>query len=75
MNYTIAYIIGLLFTFFAASLVVALFSRFSDPTEPDTFGPLVGYALVWPIAVPLTAAGLLLLGIAMLAKKLAGDAE
>ena len=75
MNLLIIYIVGLLLTFFAASLVVAIYCRFYDPTEPETFGPLVGYALVWPITIPFTAAIVLLLGIAMLAKKLAGGAE
>ena len=75
MNVLIVYIVGFLLTFFAASFAVARYSCYRDPTDPGTFLLLVGYALVWPISVPWTAAGFLLLGIAMLAKKLAGGAE
>ena len=72
MNCLIVYIVVFLLTFFAASFAVARYSCCRDPTDPDTFLLLVGYALVWPISVPWTAAGFLLLGIAMLASELAG---
>jgi hypothetical protein len=72
VNLLIIYIVGLLLTFFAASFAIACWGGLYDPTEPETFLLLVGYALVWPISVPWTAAGFLLLGIAMLASELAG---
>lgn len=66
-----AYIAVFVFTFFAASFMMA---RCTDesPTEPTNFFMLVGLSLVWPMTLPLAGAGLLLLGIARLASALAG---
>ena len=75
MNVLIVYVVGFLLTFFVASLAVARCCRRDDPTDPDTFFPLVAFALAWPLMVPLTAAILLLLGIAMLAEELTGGAK
>ena len=70
----IVYIVVFLLTFFAASFAVARCSC-DDPTRPDTFLLLVASALAWPVTVPLIAAILLLMGIAILAKKLTGGAK
>ena len=71
----IIYVVVFLLTFFAASFAVARYCYGDDPTDPGTFFLLVGVALVWPVTVPLFAAIFLLMGIAMLAEKLAGGAK
>ena len=65
-----AYIAVFVFTFFAASFLVA---RCADesPTEPGNFLLLVGASLAWPITLPLAGAAFLLLCIARLAERLA----
>lgn len=70
----IVYIVVFLLTFFAASFAVVR-SSCDDPTHPDTFLLLVASALAWPVTVPLFAAIFLLMGIAMLAKKLSEGAK
>lgn len=75
MGLVVLYIVVFLLLFFAASFAVARWSREKDPTDPDTFLLLVGFALAWPVTVPLTAAIFLLMGIALLANKLAGGAK
>ena len=75
MNVLIVYVVGFLLTFFMASCAVARYCWHADPTDPETFFPLVAFVLVWPLTVPLTAAILLLLGIAMLAEELTGGAK
>ena len=67
----IAYIAVFVFTFFAASFLMAR-CTYESPTEPNNFFLLVGVSLVWPLTVPLAVAIFLLLGIASLAKRLAG---
>ena len=74
MGLVVLYIVLFLLLFFAASFAVARWSR-EDPTAPNTFLLLVGFALAWPVTVPLTAAIFLLMGIALLANKLAGGAK
>lgn len=69
-----AYIAVFLFTFFAGSFLVARSTHMS-PTEPTNFALLVGSLLVWPLALPLAGAIFLLIGIAMLAEKLAGGSK
>lgn len=71
----IVYVVGFLLTFFVASFAVARCCWCADPTDLDTFFLLVAFALARPLTVPLTAAILLLLGIAMLANGLAGGAK
>ena len=71
----IVYIVVFLLTFFAASFAVARYSCCDDPADPETFFLLVAFALMWPVMVPLLAATFLLMGIAMLAKKLTGGAK
>jgi hypothetical protein len=70
----VAYIVAFLFTFFAASFLVARYN-YEDPTEPLNFLLLVGASLIWPISVPLTIAIMLLLFIAKLAVGLSRGAE
>ena len=65
------YIAVFAFTFFAASFLIARCTH-ESPTEPFNFTLLVGVSLVWPLTVPLAVAIILLLGIASLAKRLAG---
>lgn len=67
----IAYIAVFVFTFFAASFLISR-CTYESPTEPVNFTLLVGLSLVWPITLPLGGAIILLLGIASLAKRLAG---
>lgn len=67
MVYTAVFV----FTFFAASFLVALCAD-ESPTEPGNFLLLVGASLAWPITLPLAGVVLLLLGIARLASALAG---
>lgn len=71
----IVYVVVFLLTFFAASFAVARYCLCDDPTDPGTFYLLVGFALVWPVTVPLFAAIFLLMGIAMLAEKLSGGTK
>jgi hypothetical protein len=71
----IVYIVVFLLTFFAASFAVARYCHGEDPIKPETFFLLAGYALMWPVTVPLFAAILLLMGIAILAEKLTGGAK
>ena len=70
----IIYVVVFLLTFFMASFAVARYYC-EDPTDPGTFFLLVGYALMWPVTVPLFAAIFLLMGIAMLAEKLSGGTK
>ena len=65
-----AYIVVFIFTFFAASFLVARCAG-ESPTEPTNFTMLVGASLVWPLTLPLAVAIFLLLGIACLADNLA----
>ena len=65
------YIAVFVFTFFAASFLIAR-CTYESPTEPCNFTLSVGVSLVWPITVPLAGAIILLLGIASLANRLAG---
>ncbi len=74
MGLVVLYIVVFLLLFFAASFAVARWSR-EDPTAPDTFLLLVGFALAWPVTAPLAAAIFLLMGIAMLAIKLSEGAK
>lgn len=67
----IVYIVVSMLVLFAGSIIFAR-CGWGDPTTPNTFGPLVGTALAWPITVPFIALGLLFFGIATLAKKLSG---
>jgi hypothetical protein len=67
----IAYIAVFIFTFFAASFLIAR-CTYESPTEPTNFFLLVGASLVWPLTLPLAGVTLLLFGMAMLANKLAG---
>lgn len=71
----IIYVVVFLLTFFVASFAVARYCRCDDPTDPGTFFLLVGFALVWPVTVPLIAAILFLVGIAKLAEELSGGAK
>ena len=71
----IVYTVVFLLVFFVASVVAVRRSPCEDHTDPDTFWPLTGFALIWPITIPLTATMLLLMGIAKLAEKLAGGAK
>lgn len=66
-----AYIVVLVFTFFAGSFLVARCEG-ESPTEPGNFFLLVGASLIWPITLPLFGAIFLLLWIASLAQRLAG---
>lgn len=70
----IVYVVVFLLVFFAASFAGARCSCY-DPTRPDMLLLLVALALLWPVSVPLTAAIFLLMGIAILAKKLTGGAK
>lgn len=70
----VTYIAVFLLTFFVASIVVTRFGC-DDPTSPDTFLPLVAFALVWPVTVPVTAVIFILVCIAKLAIKLSGGIE
>lgn len=65
------YIAVFVFTFFAASFLIAR-CPYESPTEPVNFTLSVGVSLVWPITVPLAVTIILLLGIASWAKRLAG---
>ena len=71
----LVYIVVFLLTFFAASFAVARCSCCDDPTDPETLLLLAGFALMWPVMVPLLAATFLLMVIAILAKKLTGGAK
>lgn len=74
MSGIVAYIVVLLFTFFAASFMVARYS-YEDPTDPPTLLLLACASLMWPITIPLAAAIILLIYIAKLATELAGGAK
>ena len=65
----VVYIGVFLLSFFAESFVVSRYTC-EDPTSPDTFFPLVGLALAWPITIPFAAIIFLLIGIAKLAIEL-----
>ena len=69
MSGIVAYIVVFLFTFFAASFMVARYS-YEDPTNPPTLLLLAGASLAWPITVPLSTVILLLFCIAKLADRL-----
>ena len=69
-----AYMVIVLFTFFAASFIVARHT-YECPTDPPVFLLLTGASLIWPITIPLAALILLLPGIAQLAVRLSGGEE
>lgn len=71
----IVYVVVFLLVFFVASAAVARCCPCSNPTDPEEFLGLAAYALAWPITIPLTAAILLLFGIARLAEELTGGAK
>ena len=71
----IVYTVVFLLVFFVASVAAVRRSPCKDPTDPDTFWSSAVFALICPIAIPLTATMLLLRGIAKLAEKLAGGAK
>lgn len=66
MSGIVAYIVVFLFTFFAASLMVARYGN-ESPMEPSIFLTLVGASLIWPITITLTTVIILLIFIAKLA--------
>ena len=71
----IVYTVVFLLTFFVVSVVVSRCSPWDDLTHPETFFLLAGYALMWPIMVPLTVAIFFLFGIAKLVEKLIGGVK
>ena len=73
MSGIVAYIVVFFFTFFTGSFMLARYRE--SPTDPTNFFMLVGAALIWSIAIPLTMAILLLLCIAELAVSLSRGAK